>query len=325
MPKNVTVFRLKTGKKRGTYTLTKGVAKKDGVLKNISYRPGTSSIYDEDNKDSVVKPKPVTLKFNNHANNPAVEITVSNSNSLLINFLKSHQKFGIDYEIYDEDLVAKSKVSGYNDIEDALKFVNYSDNSEIKASAMLVFGLHYFHKSFEICKADLKEAAVKTPSKILDVYRTDKFHVKYLSSLMYAIGAVKSNVTNTAVVWTDNEGVILHVVQGENPLEKLSDFLYKESPESQVLLQEFQSRLDKKLEATAASEDKDKVISAKDRRIAELEAQLAGSGSTTLTNENYDRNTLEGASQIYLNETGNEVPTRYKNDLPWIQSKLKPE
>jgi hypothetical protein len=296
------------------------VGKIDGVLKNISYRPGTSSIVDEENKDSVVKPRPVTLKYNNQMGNPAVEIAVPNANKLLNDFLKKHQKFNIDYEIYDEDAVANKKVENYNSIEKALSYVNLSDENEVKASALAVFGMDYFGKSFNICQQDLKKTAIENPNKVIGVYENEAFHSRHMASLMYGTGVIENNPTSTAVVWTDTRGVIVHITQGESGIDKLTSFLHKESEESKSLMQEFSKRIDTLAKPKVTATDYSKELSDKDKEIEALKAQLAKANAVSV--EVNDKMTLEQASIAYKNKTGNDVPVRYKNELEWIKSKL---
>lgn len=317
--KNEIIYRLKTGKKKGTYTLKSGIANIDGNLKNISYRPGTSSIVDEDNKDSVVKARPVTFKFNNQMGNPAVEISVPKANKLLNNFLQSHQKFNIDYEIYDEDAIAAQKVNKYNNVEKAFSYVNLSDENEIKASALAVFGMDYFNKSVNICEQDLKKAAYENPEKVIGVYENEAFHSRHMASLMYGTRVIENNPTSTAVVWADTKGVIVHITQGESGIDKLTSFLHKDSPESQSLMQEFSKRVDT-LAKPKVSADLSKELSAKEKEIEELKAQLAKASVKSI--EVSGEMTLEQASEAYKLKTGNDVPIRYKNDLEWINSKL---
>ena len=238
MQKNETIFRLKTGKKRGTYTLKTGVGKKDGALQNISYRPGTASIFDIDNEKSVARAKPVTLKYNNHQNDPAVQITVPNADRLLIAFLMNHQKYNIDYEIYDEDIVAARKVQNYDDVGKALGYVNLSEEYEIKAAALAVFGMNYFGKSAIVCKQDLKAAAIERPMLVNNTYENASFANRYIASLMYCHGIIQNNPMHTAVVWTENGGAIVHITQGESGLEKLTEYLQRQSEDSQSLLQD---------------------------------------------------------------------------------------
>lgn len=318
--RNETIFRLKTGKKKGTYTLKEGVANIGGNLKNISYRPGTSSIVDEENKESVVKARPVTFKHNNQMGNPAVEIVVPNANKLLLEFLTKHQKFNIDYEIYDEDAVANKKVDTYNAIEKALAYVNLSDENEVKASALAVFGMDYFSKSTNICQQDLKKTAIENPTKVIGVYENEAFHSRHVASLMYGTGVIENNPTSTAVVWADTKGVIVHITQGESGIDKLTTFLHAKSTESESLMHEFAKRIDKLATKKVTTADLSKELSAKDKEIEELRAQLAKS-QTAKVNVT-DETTLEEASIAYKEKTGNDVPPRYKNDLEWIKTKL---
>lgn len=276
---NYTVFRLITGKLEGTYSLKRGVGLKNGVLKDIAYRPGTDSIFEEDNKGSVSEQKEVVFKYNDLLNDPAIEVVVPNANKVLIDFLRTHAKFGVDYIEYNQDKVSEERTKLSDDIFKALEFVNVSDDNETHATALAVFGLDYFSKSIAVCRADLKEKAVKEPKKVIDAFSAPDFKNKYVSSLAFCSDVIKMNNTNTAIVWTDTNSPIISIAKGENGIDKLAEFLGSATDETKVLLQEFQARLDKKTNS-GPTVDASKELKQKDKKIAELEAKLAAATNT---------------------------------------------
>jgi len=110
-----------------------------------------------------------------------------------------------------------------------------------------------------------------------------------LSSLGYSTGIISSNVSNNKVVWSDNGGEVLSFAKGESPIDKLTDFLNSRSEESVLFLKE-------------------------------LEGRFAG----IFTEERNEK--ADFLSQLhweFKNKTGKEVPLRYKNDIGWLQSKIK--
>jgi hypothetical protein len=316
--RNTTIFRLKTGKKQGTYSLKQGVAKKDGILKSISYRPGTSSIYDEDNSNSVAKVAAVRFKYNGQIANPHVEIRVNNADGLKLLFLKSHQKFNIDYEIFDADVEALKDAGRYDLVEKALGYVNSSDHYEIQASALAVFGFDHFSKSVAVCTMELKEQAFNNPVRIISVYEAQDFNERYVTSLMFCHGVIKHNASSTAIVWADTEGVIVHVLAGESGIDNLTSFLHKGSDQAVSLMQSFSLRVDDIGKKAVTVESQSEEISAKDKEIAELKKLLGEKQKT----DNAEPTEAELVRKEYTEKLGKGVPRPYQNDLEWMRKKI---
>lgn len=316
--RNTTIFRLKTGKKQGTYSLKQGVAKKDGILKSISYRPGTSSIYDEENGSSVAKSEVVRFKYNNQISNPQVEIRVNNADGLKLAFLKNHQKFNIDYEIFDADVEALRNAGRYDAVEKALNYVNSSDHYEIKASALAVFGFDHLSKSVAVCTMELKEQAFNNPTRIISVYESADFHQRYIASLMFCHSVIKYNPSGTAVVWSGTEGVIIHVLAGESGIDKLTNFLHEGSDQALSLMQSFSIKVNELGKKTVTIEAQSEEISAKDKEIAELKKLLGLKQEA----DNAEPSEASLLRKEYADKLGKKVPVAYRNNLEWMQSKI---
>lgn len=330
---NYTVFRLITGKAEGTYSIKRSVGIKNGVLKDISYRPGTDSIFDEDNKKSASQPKEVVFNYNDIISDPAIEIVVPNANKVLIDFIKGHAKYNVDFTEYNADVVAQNKSKSYDDIAKALEFVNMSVDYEVKACALAVFGISHFQKSVEICKADLKAKAINEPSSIIGVFEEPDFQVKYVASLAFCTGIIVNNNTNTAILWADTLDPILTIAKGENGINKLTDFLKVVTKESEVLLQEFQLRLDKQTKKVYAEDNKSsELLKSKDEEIRLLTLKLKSLevGKEDVTNTDlandievvYTDLSLEELKLKYAEKFGTDLPARFKNDKAWIAEKL---
>jgi len=113
----------------------------------------------------------------------------------------------------------------------------------------------------------------------------------------------------------------------KNLILKLTEFLKRNSAESEVLLQEFQNRLDKKGSSTVTTKDSSALLKSKDDRIAELEKLLAKSnvneapvtGAQVVSD---DTRTLDQVQKEYADRFDKEVPARFKNDKSWIVEKL---
>lgn len=353
MAKKTVVFRLTVGDltpsswelpQRNVMGEKKGVGQKF-----INYYPGEDSVFDEDiyakNKDIKSQRVP-TFTFNKASGK--TELEVEESNVALITYLKTHPWFGKNYEIFSTEETAKGDLKRFDNVEKALNLVSESDTTKTKAIAMAIFGLASFYKTETQCAAELKAQAVRDPDEIIRAMEATDYETKYLAGLALVSGELEVNNTHTALVWKDTQGVILHIAQGENGLDKLSRFLRNNSKESEVLLQELESRLNQK------SNKKQDILKAKDEEIAQLRAMLDKANSAqvqiaapgivvdpTIPGTNDADGNLEGedgekievtpeniksllqkATTKYEKQTGGAVPTRYKNDLDWINSKL---
>ena len=333
------IFRLNLqGKTPSTWAIPQSnvMARKDDKgNKFIDYYPGQDSCFVEDiqakNKD--LRPSKVPL-FEYSVSSKQTELAVDEQNVALIRYLKTHPWFGVKYSIFSKDGQAKKDLSEFENVEKALELIKESDELKVKAISMAIFGLSSFNKSYTQCAAELKAKAIKDPIVIIQAMEAPNYETKYVAGLAFVSGIIKLNPTHTAIIWNDNEGVILHVAQGENGLDKLTNFLTNESKEAQVLLQEFNTRLERKERMVARSEDADKVISEKDAEIAELKRQLAESTKTTAPivnekvtedleeNASEEKSTLEQLQEDYKLKFKSEVPIRYKNDEVWIAKKL---
>lgn len=339
------IFRLTIeGKTPSTWELpqTNVMGIKEGKGKKfIDYYPGEDSCFVEDiqakNKD--LKPAKVPL-FQFNSQSRQTELAVEESNLALINYLKTHPWFGIKFNVFSKEKEAKESLAEFENVEKALELIKESDEIKIKAIAMAVFGLSSFYKTYTQCAAELKAKAIKDPKVIIDAMTAPNYETKFVAGLALVSEVIKINPTHTAIVWKDNDGVILHIAQGENGLDKLTNFLTNESREAQILLQELNSRLERKERMVARSEDADKVISEKDAEIAALKKQLEDAKKASenkieapktkedvVNEDEEDENTenvsvLEQLQNDYKEKFKTEVPIRYKNDEAWIAKKL---
>jgi hypothetical protein len=336
------IFRLNLqGKTPSTWSLPQSNVmspKDEKGNKFIAYYPGEDSCFVEDivakNKD--LRPADVPL-FEYNVSSKQTELAVDEKNIALIRYLKTHPWFGIKYVIYSKDGQAKKDLTEFENVEKALELIKESDELKVQAISMAIFGLSSFNKSYTQCAAELKAKAIREPLVIIQAMEATNYETKYVSGLAFVSKIIKLNPTHTAIVWADSsEGVILHIAQGENGLDKLTNFLTNETKEAQVLLQEFNSRLERKERMVARSEDVDKALSEKDAEIAELKRQLTEANAVKVeapevTESKEDatdeipkdgKSILEQLQEDYKLKFNSEVPIRYKNDEVWIAKKL---
>lgn len=344
-----------TFRKRGddhpiTWTVAQGnvmaVKIKDGQnlgKKFINYYKGENSVFTEDIKNKDLKPSNVP-EFTYDYLTKRTQLTFDDSDVNLYNYLTTHPWFKKKYDIYSKDIEASAKLNAYEKIEKALGYIKESDDNKIRANAISIFGLHVFGKSAKECAADLKEKAIQKPDAIISAFEADDYQTKYLVSLAFCKGIIKNNPTSTAVVWNDKvEGVLVHVAQGENGIEKLTGILQNSTEESRLILQEFQSRMDKADKnisySGANSGLTDQVLKEKDAEIEALRKQLAEANNTNqpatqstdtiapvvttiVPDKPLEELTLEEAQGLYKAVLESDVPVRYKNDKEWLIEKI---
>jgi hypothetical protein len=339
------IFRLTIeGKTPSTWGLpqTNVMGVKPGKGKKfIDYYPGEDSCFVEDifakNKD--LKPAKVPL-FKYVPQTKSTELHVDETNVSLVNYLKTHPWFGIKFSIFSKEKQAKSDLAEFENVEKALELIKESDENKLKAIAMTVFGLNSFYKSNVQCAAELKAKAIKDPKVIIEALEATNYETKYVAGLAFVSEIIKLNPTHTAIVWSQDDGVILHVAQGENGLDKLTSFLTNETKEAQVLLQEFNTRLERKERMIAKAEDSVKLLSEKDSEIEALKKELEEAKQQKIKDEedwkanlpNMDRDeedesgpepsVLEQLQADYVKKFEKEVPFRYKNDENWLAKEL---
>ena len=308
--------------------------KNDAGMKFINYYKGADTCFVEDITNKDLKPSKVPdFEFNTELNKTILE--VDDTNLALLRYLKMHSWFGLRFVIYSNETEANSKLSQYEKVEKALELIKESDDIKIKAIALAILDLGYFYKTSTECLADLKSKAFNQPDLVIAEMEADDYQNKYVSALAFASGIIKNNMTNTAVVWSDNDGVIIHVAQGENGLNKLTEFLKRSTAESEVLLQEFQSRFDRSSNNKVNSSDTSSAQLKTNDDIKALKKMLANAtlpktveykeeetDVTDSTPIDYSTKTVEELQKLYVDIICKELPVRYKNDKIWITKEL---
>lgn len=350
---NQTTFRLTTDKKEGTWTLRGGSAKKNGIAKFINYWPGSDSIFDEDNKESIVKPKQVIFRYNDTLSDPGVEIVVPNENKVLIDYLMAHPFYLIHYKIHNEEEIDQEKSSSYDKVEEALGLIKETEDLKIQAIALAVFGIDAFGWTAAKCNASLKEKAITNSQFIIEKIKADNYESKYLSALAFFSGIVTEDSLKSAIVWNDDEkGIILRLAKGENGITKLSELLSVESNEGLLILQEIGIRLNKT--APEAKEVKKATvvnaapIKTEEQIRAEVLAEFKANAAPVKTEaeiraeilaeiaaENievdvdaqkelvaFDATDLAQVQAKYFEVKGKVPPVNKKNDIDWLNAEL---
>lgn len=332
---SLVIFQVKNGAPT-SYTLKRyNVTATDpetGVLKNIDYFKGQSTIFKDEilEKNKNLKPTKVPEFVFNPMRNKC-ELRFDDSDQNLYKYLTTRSDFNVKYEIYSEDIENERKLGKAEKIEKALDYVKESDELKIRALGLAVIGLSSYNKPISSIKATLKDKAINKPKEIILACEDSLFENKLIASLAICSGIVKTNATMTAVVWADNNGRLLNIATGEDFITKFAQHISEKTPQSESLLQEIGKRLDLKKQMKESK-------SAEANEIAKLKAKLAAtqealeisqskSKSPEPTEEEKEEASLKELAILEMRErytevTGKNLSIRFQNDMDWMEEKI---
>ena len=334
------IFVLTTGRTPQTWDLPhiNIMANKPGAGKKfINYYPGEDSIYKEDveGKNKDIKPSEIPLFEFNSATNKT-ELTVDESNTNLIMYLKAHPWFGRKYDITSETIESEKLLKGYELKEKAIDLVKHVSDLETKSKAMVVFGIQALHFEVKVAEAKLKQLAFEKPEFIIGKLSGVDYESQFISAQAYIQGIVKNNMGHTMVIWGDTEQPILTLAAGETGNIKLGNFLNNGSDQALITMQTIAQKLGigiQQEEQPSVNAVSEKELQAKDDEIAQLKAQLEAATkgsvqeintpSTQAETTNKVEMTLEEAQAKYFEKYQKEPGPAHKNNLEWLKSKLQ--
>lgn len=325
---SVVVFQIKKGAPN-TFSLNqKGVmAKKPetGDLKYINYFKGQDSIFEEDINNKDIKPEKVPSFELNQSRN-RTELRFDSSDKQLYNYLISRPGYNTVYELYSQEIESQRILSKADSVEKALEYIKEGDEVRLRALGLSILGIETYNQSVTIIKANLKETAISKPKKIIDSREDPLFENKFIASLAICSGIVKTNATMTAIVWGDNNGRIMGIATGEDYITKLAKTISTDNSEGKALLQELGTRLElNKKEKHIRKGESDEIAKLKALlEESEMNRQIAENKLAKSPTEEKTMNDMlvEELQNQYKELTGNEAPTRYKNDTNWLQKKI---
>lgn len=341
------IYKLTSGKTSGSFQLPlRGilVARKvdnESILKEIQYVPGASSIYKEDHKGDA---KSKSLWFDDG------EIRVSLDDKLLNDLLQSHPWFKSKFILVNEEETAKEKVSTFEkSAKAANSILNEKDDDRLVAMAMILISLDASAWNPFKCKAELLEYAKNHSDTLLNAMDKPDYESRFLAALAFNKKIVKYNQFQTAVLWGDESaGLIVRVAEGENGIDKLGEFLSKQSESSTTTLQRIGEKVDDILiDSTSKSVTLDKSIEdikaegieeykatlATSKTEAEIRAEIQAEFEIKYSRVNANANDtkivsddaavdMEALKAEYKEVTGKEVSPRFYNDPEWIKAKI---
>lgn len=348
------VYKLTSGKVSGAYQLpikTEMIAKMvDGepTLKRVHYIPGSDSIFVEDYKGDE-KSKPIWFDDG--------EIRVAEDNRVLNTLLQKHSWFNKHYVLVNEEETAKKEVGEFETLTKASNsIITEKDEYKLQAMAMIIITPDASNwKAFQ-CKSELLKYAKNHSKSLLFEMAKPDYESRLIAALSFNKGIVKYNSHRTAVVWNDTaEGIIVRVAEGENGIDRLGEYLSKESEAATSVLQ----RIGEKTEASIVVNEPVEVIPGKTE--AEIRAEVAeelkanskteeeiraeiraemelkyapktGEVKEPLKEDNpaveakkegdADAENLEKLKEEYKTVTGKDLSPRYYNDVEWISKKI---
>lgn len=336
---NTVTYRLKNKRTIGSWTLKDGVAENNGFQERIHYRPGAKSIFDSENEKSPIKPAWVTFKYNNNPNDPACELIVPKSDRLLIKFLEAHRFYGKEYVRYSKEDTFKETEKKYSLVERALTLIREPDVDKLRAIAMTIYGMRFIDADKTECNAQLKEAAVKEPFKVIQAFDDENFESKNIVALAFSRRVIKMNANHTAIIWSNSDQKIINVAPGDSPIEKLAAFVRQSTQESVLLMRKIEEGLKEDMPENFIHDglftledvkERDAEIAELKKALAEKEALLAqkiDEESKKLVEELpediHPVDSLPLLTEKYVEKFGKEVPVSMKNNTDWIKKKLK--
>jgi len=316
-------FRLKNGQTPASWNLPlKGVMlerfgenKISRGLKKIEYIKGHESIWAEDH---IGDEKPESIWFEDGL------LEVHKADKSLVYILFNHKWFNSHYELIDEDVTAKKKNTKFDLIQKALDKVDISDADEQKANALILIGPGVIDWSPERVKAGLKEKAFNEAQEVLDEMGANDYHAKYIAAHALLAGVVVINPSRTGVTWPDGKTIVT-CPAGQDPIFKLGEFLSGSDELAKITLQEIGERTTRAYvvkEIPPVKEAVKKVLESAEEEEEEEEEQKELSEKDIENNLANKR--MADATVAYFEEHNKKVPSRYKNDVEWIESKLSP-
>lgn len=261
-----------------------------GFLENIYYIPGTNTIWHSD-----LAKQGEILKDYIKKNLYFIEGTlyVSQDDTILIEYLKTHPDFEVRYSLVDKNANAQKSIDK-TDLITAAVISLQGDTLDIKTVGLLVFGESILLQEDKEVEAMVKESAISNPQAIVDAY-SDKGEWKYKKVVALALSKeiIKINATKTAVLWTDTAEPILTLAVGQKPIDEMGLFLSENKNEN--TLQSLSLKLDNK--------------------------KVASKNITPPGNEEAE-SSLEKLQKEYENKFGAVPPINKKNDVEWLSKKL---
>lgn len=290
--------------------VTENGKRKDLGFRRIKYVPGTDTIFAEDIKGDL---KAQSIWFERG------EMKVLKEDKLLNELLKQHPWLNKRYELWSQEEEDLRRLKEYRYKGIARQLIDDADLNKIKAISLAVFGYKAIGWTDEKCELELREYADVKPKKLQEVMKDKDYESKLFAGHAFVQGIVKENTGNTAVIWTDSDGVILKLAKGEKGITELGRYLAIRTDESELVVQSISDRLGK-LDTNTPDKTAEEVLDEKDKEIAALRLKLSQIPSDIGADTGPDP--LVQARKDFEERYTKEVPRNMKNNLAWITKQL---
>jgi hypothetical protein len=301
-------------------------------LKHIGYFRGQNTIFLEEIKNKDLKQSKVPDFIFNPERNKC-ELRFNDRDAALLTYIESHPFFKQGkYVRYSEEIENERKLGKAESIEKALILVSEGDDLRVRALGLAVLGLSSYQQTTGSVKALLKDKAVNKPLEVIKACNDDLFENKFIASLAICSNILKTNNTNTAIIWGDNNGRVLSIATGEDFITKLAQHIGQKSPESEALLQEIGKRLKLSEKSQKKVDDEASEIQILKAKLAQAQEDLEISQSRTknLTPSKAEQDALDAKEfellelrDKYTAVTGKELSFKFLNNVEWMTKKIE--
>ena len=306
-------FQLTQGKRPAAWQLPiknimleKTEGKKSLGKRKVEYIPGDPSIFKEDHKGD---DEPAQVWFEDGI------LQVDSTDTALVEILKRHPWKNTHFELVDHDLSAKKDIDKMELRIKAYEQVSSKDPNEMKARGYVLLGAHVIDLTDNQVEAQLKQLAMEDPERVISEMKSPDYTPKTVGALAVLRGVLEINPTNTAVSWKGGKNII-SVAAGQDPIQKLGDFLAEKNESAKLTLQEIGIRIKRSYEHQTdytAEDELKQVLGNEAPDEPELPVQ---------DNKSDVESELKEAREEYEDAYEKRVPPNKKNDLEWIKNKV---
>lgn len=213
-------------------------------LRQIVFIKGGHSIFKDDYERGITL-KPQEIWFDDGT------LIVNGHDTLKIKYVESHPDFNVKYKLDDPEadaIVKLRKFKQKRQVEDELAKLESFDALLEALRRKDEVTLHLTPAQKEL---RCYEEANKDADRVLKAISDPKNTTRYFVALALSKGILRLNTAKSAILWGDNEELILQLPLGQKPANVMAEFLF--DPKNEGTLEELVKRvgaLDKKKEVT---------------------------------------------------------------------------
>ena len=134
-------------------------------------------------------------------------------------------------------------MKAYSAEDKAVRIFEKLDDDQAKGLAIMINGMNAVKWTPNQSKVSLRAYIKKNPRKFIDIVDSTDYEVNYLVATALDNKIVSYSALKKALVWSDDQGVLLEIPRGTSSLKTLSEFLKTKSEESELILRELSVRI----------------------------------------------------------------------------------